>query len=120
MNPQCEAVIVTCIDFRFQQYFEEWAVKHFQHPNYDRVAIAGGVKNWDVLQPQISIARKLHSIEQVILINHEDCGAYGEEGTVKRHRLDLKLARERVLEHYPELKVKLYFVHADGEFEAID
>lgn len=38
---------------------------------------------------QIDISVKLHSIKKVVLTNHEDCGAYGAEGTEEKHRQDL-------------------------------
>jgi len=68
----------------------------------------------------VETARRLHGVSRVVLVNHEDCMAYGEEGTLKRHRLDLKLARARLLEEYPELKIELYYARLDGAFDPIE
>ena len=119
MNPRCDALIVTCFDFRFQPHIDRWIEANLEPGNYDRVAIAGGVKDWDAVHRQVVLGRRLHGVERIVLVNHEDCMAYGEEGTLKRHRLDLKLARERIQEQYPELKVELYFLHQDGSFEPV-
>ncbi len=120
MNPRCDALIVTCFDFRFQHFFDQWITAHLEPGRYDRVALAGGVLNWEVVSHQVELARRLHGVSRVVLVNHEDCMAYGEEGTPKRHRLDLKLARERLLEQYPELTVELYYARLDGPLEPVE
>lgn len=119
MNPRCDVLIVTCFDFRFQPHFDRWIAANLEPGNFDRVTMAGGVKDWDAVHRQIVMGRRLHGVQRVVLVNHEDCMAYGEEGTLKRHRLDLKLARERILEQYPELTVELYFAKLDGSFEPL-
>lgn len=116
-NHQAEAVIVTCIDFRFQDYINKWIAENFQSKTFDRVAFAGGVKNLDIIMNQIEIAERLHHIKKVILINHEDCRAYGETGTPEKHADDLKNAAERIKQHYPDLAVETYYLHLDGTWD---
>ncbi len=118
-NHTCEAVIVTCIDFRFQEYINNWIKENFQPKTYDRVALAGGGFDLDYVLKQIEISHRLHLIKKVILINHEDCGAYREAGTAEKHSEDLKNASSRIRKQFPELEVKLYYLHLDGSFEQI-
>jgi carbonic anhydrase len=68
---------------------------------------------------QLDISVRLHHIYQVVLIHHEECGAYGVESTPNRHAADLNIAKKSILEKYPALNVGLYYLHLDGEFEAI-
>lgn len=102
------------MDFRFQKTFVDWLGKNVGHGDYDRIALAGGVKNWPVIAEQLDLAKRLHDVQQVILVNHEDCGAYGEAGTYEKHCADLRQARAEILKKYPDLKVELYYARLPG------
>lgn len=120
-NPlRCEALVLTCKDWRFQRFFDRWIADNLGYGNYDRVAFAGGVLSWDILMSQVETAKRLHDIERVVLINHEDCGAYGTAGTLERHTADLRHARRTIESALPDLRVELYFAHLDGTFERIE
>ena len=119
MAHTCEAVVVHCIDFRLQDYLNAWLTKRFGPKNYDRVSIAGAVKDYDYVWSQIEISHRLHETKKVILINHEDCGAYGAEGTFMRHKADLDETRRKILEKIPHLIVERYYLHLDGKFEQL-
>ncbi len=118
-NHSCEAIIITCIDFRFQEFINNWILNNFPTKSFDRVAFAGGVKSLDIIMGQIEIAHRLHHIKKVILINHEDCGAYGEAGTAEKHAEDLKNAAEKIKQQYPDLTVETYYLRLDGTFGLI-
>lgn len=115
----CDAAIVTCIDFRFQPYINDWISENFQPRTYDRIAFTGGVFNLETILGQINTSHRLHHIKKVVLINHEDCGAYGEGGTDERHAKDLKNAVLKIGEHFPEMEVNSYYLHLDGTFEKV-
>jgi carbonic anhydrase len=117
---RCDAVVVTCKDFRIQRYLDEWLRDSIGYGNFDRVSLAGGVKNWDVISGAIDLAVQLHDVHRVILINHENCGGYGHESTPERHAADLRAARANVLGKYPGRTVLLYYVLLDGTFVRID
>lgn len=115
----CETAIVTCIDFRFQEYINNWIAQSFAPKSFDRVATAGGVFDLDYVLKQVEISKRLHNIKKAVLINHEDCGAYGETGIFEKHAEDLKNASAKIKEQYPDLKTETYYLHLDGIFEAI-
>lgn len=117
MIHQAEAIIITCIDFRLQECINNWIAQNFAPRTFDRVAWAGGVKNLEAILSQIEIAKKLHHIKKVVLINHEDCGAYGEKGTEEKHAQDLAAAKAKILSRFPELTVDTYYLTLDGTFE---
>lgn len=114
-----ETLVVHCIDYRLQEYLDPWLQNELGHGNYDRVSLAGGVFDFDSVLGQILIAKRLHEIKGVILINHEDCGAYGEEGTPERHQADLEKASRKINATSPDLKIETYYLHLDGEFECL-
>lgn len=116
-NHQAESIIITCIDFRLQEAINNWIAQNLEPKTFDRVALAGGVKNLDTILRQIDIAVRLHHIKKVILVNHEDCGAYGEAGTLEKHTEDLTAVKASVKEIYPNLEVETFYLHLDGNFE---
>lgn len=115
----CDAIVVSCIDFRFQKYIRKWLDKKMVDKTFDYVGFAGGTKDLITVLKQIAISVRLHAIKEVILIHHEDCGAYGAEGSPEKHRHDLLKAKQAILQQYPDLHVKLYYLHLDGIFEEI-
>ncbi len=115
----CEVAVVTCIDFRLQEYIDNWIKQKFGTKNHDRIAWAGGVKSLDLILGQVEISYKLHHIKEAVLINHEDCGAYGEESTPEKHAEDLKNAKAKILEKFPNVEVETYYLHLDGTFESV-
>ena len=120
MPQNCETLVVHCMDFRLQGFLNEWLEKNVPAQSYDRVAIAGGVYDvYDVIR-QVDIADRLHQINKVVFINHEDCGAYGLEGSNERHGVDLRKAREKINKLFPHLGVDLFYLNLDGTFEHIE
>ena len=115
----CDALIISCIDFRFQKYIRGWLDRNMAGKAFDYVGYAGASRELETDLKQIAISVRLHHIKHIILVNHEDCGAYGAEGSPERHAKDLKKAKETILKLYPALQVDLYYLHLDGRFEKI-
>ncbi|MBT3336928.1 MAG: hypothetical protein HN855_00370 [Anaerolineae bacterium] len=115
-----DAIVVHCIDFRFQKYINNWISENIGEENYDRLSIAGSVFDFETVFKQVQLSGRLHEIKKAIFINHEDCGAYGTEGNKERHAADLCAAREGLDERCArDLAVELYYLHLDGEFERV-
>lgn len=119
MPLQCETLVVHCIDYRLQGFLNKWLKRNLPAQSYDRVAIAGGVNDVFYVIRQVDVAVRLHSIERVIFINHEDCGAYGDMGNYERHISDLGEAERKMEALFPDLDVEMYYLHLNGEFEEI-
>lgn len=119
MIRQCESVVVTCIDYRLQKIVDSWLARQLGHGTYDRIGLAGAVKEWETVSSQINLAVDLHGITKVVLINHEDCGAYGEDDTRRRHEADLKEARRKLLEEYPRMDVEIYYARIGGGIDVV-
>jgi carbonic anhydrase len=119
MSLHCDALIVNCIDFRLVPSIRRFTDTELAGKTFDEVGYAGATKDWDAIMEEIDISERLHGPKQLVLINHEDCGAYGAEGTPERHAADLRRAREAVLAKYPDVRVDLYYLHLDGTFQPV-
>ncbi|QQS38445.1 hypothetical protein IPM62_03625 [Candidatus Woesebacteria bacterium] len=120
MSHICDAIVVCCIDFRFQKFIRSWTDENLNGQTFDMVGFAGSTKDLDVVMKQIDISVNLHKTKKAVIIHHEECGAYGIESTYERHIKDLKLAKNRILTDHPHLEVVLLFLHLDGKFETIN
>lgn len=124
-----EALVLTCIDFRFQDKLKD-ALAKLKIKKYDLLALAGGAKN--LASPTKSIYQKtvldnmklavdLHKIKTVILINHIDCGAYGGSKKYKNlreeiafHKSELEKAENTIKTAFPGLKIKTKLLSLQG------
>ena len=113
----CDAIVISCMDFRFQKYIEQWEKDNLEEHTFDRIALGGAVYDFYSILRQVEISHKLHNIKKVVIINHENCGAYGEAGTYERHQHDLAEAERKLEALYPDLDVETYYLHMDGTFE---
>lgn len=120
MAHKCDALLVTCIDYRFQRYVRNWTDDNLKKQTFDLVGYAGSTKDLKTILKQIAISVRLHHTKQIILIHHEDCGAYGDKSTPETHKNDLTKARKEVLAIYPNVTVSLYYLRLDGVFERIN
>ena len=120
MAHTCDAIVVTCIDFRFQKYIRDWTDLNLKDKTFDLVGFAGSTKDLATVMNQLDISVRLHSIKEAYLVHHEECGAYGSESTPEKHAIDLRKAKNEILVKYPDLKVATYYLHLDGNFEKVD
>lgn len=116
-----EAIVISCIDFRFHQKLKE-ALKKEEIGSYDILTLAGGAKNLakptkkiyqQTVIDNIKLAYKLHKIKTVVLCSHIDCGAYGGSDRfnnikeeIKFHQAELRRAKDAIKKIPLFLKVK--------------
>lgn len=131
MAHYCKYFIAHCIDFRLQKPLKDYLEKNGLLGNCDIVSIAGGVKNTDFLLEQLDISVSLHNVQEAVLINHSDCGAYGGSGKFSSfeaerafHAEELKKAGVLIAAKYPLLAVKIMLAKiipsGDVSFEEIN
>jgi len=116
---QCDALVVHCMDYRLQKYLHPWIMSRFGADNFDIISLAGGVHDYEMVLKYVQLAVQVHSIKQVVLINHEDCRAYGRDGTYKRHKHDLMDAEQKIEVLFSDLDVETFYLHLNGTFELI-
>lgn len=115
----CDALVVHCMDYRLQKFLQPWITVRFGYDNFDIISLAGSVHDYEMVLKYVQLAVKIHSIRTVCLINHEDCRAYGREGTYKRHKHDLLDTRFKIHALFPDLSVEAFYLRLDGSFEPV-
>src|SRR3989344_2835211 len=84
MSHRAQAFVLCCIDFRFRTAVNAFVERTLNLQDWDIKTEVGGVKELLVKGPgQEAIIKSAemsfrgHSVNRVILINHQDCGGYG-------------------------------------------
>lgn len=124
----CEGALITCEDFRLHQrkdgcnYVADF-IKNLG-VDCDLITRGGGVQ--DIVRPpkegfresvlrDENVSDKIHNAGMIILLNHEDCGAYAKFNFPSRkkefnqHYSDLHEAKSILLENFPGKQIKLFF-----------
>lgn len=116
----CDVLVVHCMDFRLQEYLNAWCEAAFGRRNYDRLSVAGAVQDAELVLKHVALAERLHQIRKVVLVNHENCLAYGEAGTYKRQKADLAEVQRQIQALLPQMQVEKYYLRLDGTFERVE
>jgi carbonic anhydrase len=128
----CEAVVLTCIDFRFWKETVEFMEKELSIKTYDFPSLPGSAKaineGSDLAMSCVSVPCDLHHVQKIVVVNHQDCGAYGgsakfngdSEAEQKFHEEELRKAKVKILEKYPAKKVILAYAKLVDEGENIE
>lgn len=131
-----EAMLLSCIDPRFQKPVADYMRKRRLTGKYSHFVIAGagiGVvapafKDWHkAFWDNLGASIQLHSINRVIVIDHRDCGAakiaYGDAAIATRekenetHRTALAEFRKQCNEKQPKLAVETGLMALGGRIE---
>ena len=137
-KPKAEVLLLSCIDYRLTEKTTRYMAERKLDGNYDHVILAGasvGVlqtkhKAWgDTFRDHVKVAVALHCINRVMVLDHRDCGAYGEfveRGLAQNppretqvHTKQLKELRNKMKKWYPKLQVELLLMDLEGKVETI-
>ncbi|MHB8971655.1 MAG: carbonic anhydrase [Pirellulaceae bacterium] len=133
------AAAVYCSDGRFGDQCDELLHLGLQLPRYDRLALPGGpaclASTFPVYHEEQAVIQhlrffvKVHRLERVILIAHQDCAFYTEglhispEQLEAQQREDLRRSGKRIVSLFEHVAVEAYFARkrSDGfvEFENV-
>jgi hypothetical protein len=132
------ALGITCIDYRLVAAAGSFfAGRHLTH-DYDQVSLAGAslaavsdkfpssnAAFWD----HVGIAKQLHHIKEVIVVDHRDCGAfkvafgkdYKSEGAAEaaQHKSVMEQVKARLAASHPDLASQFYLMALDGSAERL-
>ncbi len=116
---QAEAMLITCIDFRFHQATINY-VRDNLATDFDLLTIPGVAKNFaeenqsakEAIRIIKEVSLPLHQIKKIIVMNHWDCGGYGgsksfssEEEEENQYKNDLLKAKEFLTQEFSQLEV---------------
>ncbi|MBE9218209.1 carbonic anhydrase [Dolichospermum flos-aquae] len=136
---QAQALVISCIDFRFLRAEYSFLNNKNLTDKYDLTALAGASlaltgfphkSDAQAFWDQLDISYKLHHIHKVIIIDHQDCGAYAmmidpnlskdPQRELQIHTDYLNQAYSSIRNHYSDLQVELYFATLNQrEFQQI-
>jgi carbonic anhydrase len=132
------ALAITCIDYRLV----DDAVKFFGTRkltgDYDQVALAGAALAavsakfpssnaafWD----HVAIAKQLHDIKKVIVVDHRDCGAYkvafGKDfkpsgaAELAQHKTVMVEVQAKLKKLHPDLASEFWLMDVNGKTERV-
>ena len=125
MKKKFKAMVLSCIDPRFQPLVYNYLKKKKLTGKYSAFTIAGSAigvthdkfKKWhSVFIENLSTSIKLHKIEKLIVINHTDCGAakivngnkkFDSINENKIHILSFNKLKKIIKKKFPKLKIDL-------------
>ncbi len=130
---ECEALVLTCMDFRFREATQQFVKEGLGIERFDGPISVPGVckgiaeKNgivMDFVKFIIETAIRVHRIKKVIIVHHAECGAYGISDKEKefRQETDDEKKGDAILgDLFPDLSFQLFFAQkGDGEITYIE
>ena len=124
MKKKFKAMVLSCMDPRFQPKIFNYLKKRNLSGQYSAFTIAGAAvgvthskfKKWhNVFFDNLSASIQLHKIEKLIVINHQDCGAAKIANSKKEfnnkvetdiHKVSFKKLKSNLRKKFPKLKVE--------------
>ena len=125
MKSKYKAMVLSCIDPRFQKPVYNYLKKEKLNGRYSSFTIAGAAigvtfskfKKWHkAFWDNIETSIKLHQIKKLIVINHRDCGAakivngnkkFNSSIENKIHKTSFAKLKRKLKKKFP--KIKVYF-----------
>lgn len=113
------ALAIHCIDYRFVEKQRDFFLEKGLEGNYDLIAYPGASKEVETLSDAISVSIRLHNPSKILILDHEDCGAFGENNSFDDHKNSLEKAKKFLEEKFPNISVELYLSQLDGKVAQI-
>jgi carbonic anhydrase len=132
------ALAITCMDYRLVDDAVRFFNRRHMTLDYDQVSLAGAslaavsdkfpssnAAFWD----HIGIAKQLHHIKKVMVVDHRDCGAfkvafgkdYQGEGAAEtaQHKAVMEQVKAKLAKTHPDLQAEFYLMALDGKAERV-
>ena len=128
MSMKYKAMVLSCIDPRFQSKVFNYLKKRKLGGKYSSFTIAGAAvgvtnknfKKWHkTFIENLSTSIQLHKINRLIVINHKDCGAaklvngknqFNEVNENKIHEESFKILKKILNKKFPKLYLEFYLM----------
>lgn len=109
-----QALAIHCIDFRFQQMISEHLAESGLTGQFDRISLPGASKDLDQVLQYAQVSIRLHDPDQVLIYEHQDCGAYGQDNSLETHRQSTANLANALKDIKPRLKIETFFATFEG------
>ena len=128
MKFKFKAMILSCIDPRFQSKVRSYLIKKNLKGKYSAFTVAGSAvgvthnkfKKWHkTFFDNLKISIDLHKIDKLIIINHEDCGAakivnlnkeFNKKNELNIHKNSFLKIKKILNKRFPQLKIEFYLM----------
>ena len=135
MRLNYDAMVLSCIDPRFQPKIYNYLRKRKLNGKYSSFTIAGAAigvtaskfKKWHkTFWDNMDTSIKLHKIKKLIVINHLDCGAakivngkkeFSKINELKIHRSSFQKIKKKLRKKYPKMSVELKIISLNSKVE---
>tara|TARA_B100001750_G_C15036141_1_gene364290 strand:- start:13 stop:426 length:414 start_codon:yes stop_codon:yes gene_type:complete len=133
MKSKYKAMVLSCIDPRFQKPVYNYLKKKKLTGKFSAFTIAGAAvgvthnkfKKWHkTFYDNLGTSIQLHKIEKLIVINHKDCGAakiangnkeFSPVNEKKIHKESFSKIKKQIKKRFPKLKVELNLISLDSK-----
>ncbi|MGY0711604.1 carbonic anhydrase [Azospirillum argentinense] len=135
---EVDALLLSCMDYRLIDDIGRYMDGRGLTNRYDHVILAGASlgaltdrkKAWgEAFWDHVAVARQLHGIKRVMVMDHRDCGAYrvflgtdlaaDREKETAAHAEQLRALGAAIKARHPGLEVELLLMALDGSVESI-
>ena len=138
-----KAIVLTCMDYRFVGSVAKSLNQMGYVKDYDLFVVAGGSLtysddsgNTELLncfsawqksfEDHVDLAVSLHQISEIVVVDHEDCGAYNafygkctESQLTLHHQHNLSTFAKKLQTKYPQLKIITMMAGLDASIKII-
>ena len=138
-NPHhAEVLVLNCMDFRLIGAVSDYLKSRGLEGKYDQITLAGGAigvmsdqtEPWaNTFWQHVALARKLHGIRKIIIIDHRDCGACKafvspdcadqRDRETAIHTQWMKALAREITNREPNLEIELLLMDLDGTVEPV-
>ena len=121
---RADACVLSCFDFRFEtamrKFFKRCGIQMFDH-----IKIPGSAKalaaperdsDRDFVLSMVRTSRRLHDPARMLILGHNDCGAYPGQPS-EAVAADVRKAAEILRAAEPGMAVECYFCDFDGIYK---
>ena len=133
MKKKFKAMVLSCIDPRFQHLIYDHFRKKKLIGEYSAFTIAGAAvgvthnkfkQQHKTFYDNLATSIQLHKIEKLIVINHKDCGAakiangkkeFNSINEMKIHQESFLKIKKQIKKRFPKLKLELNLISLDSK-----
>jgi carbonic anhydrase len=135
---EIEALAFSCIDYRLVDSAVKFFDTNEKPQDYDLLALAGASlgavspvfpSSNEAFWNHVDIAKSLHHIKKVVVLDHRDCGAYkvafGKDyasehaAETAQHKGVMEKLKAQLAQKHPDLGSEFYLMALDGKAERI-
>lgn len=115
MSHKAKLLAIHCIDLRFQQIIDEDITKRANFGEFDRISWPGATIDFEnVKNATINVSIKLHNPDEIVIYEHEDCGAYGQNNDFSVHKTNAQKLADTIKSENPNLKITTLIATFNG------